>query len=382
MAIDALENLPDISFIDNMTLSDIQNQMVERYQEKYEELTGKPANLARADPMTLLLYATATFLYQHALRLDNRGKMNLLKYSTGEFLDNLAALKRISRNGASVAVVTMRFALSDVRTSVVSIPEGTRVQTEDIFFETLDYAEIEAGDLTADILCRCMTEGVVGNGFEPGSIITLVDPIPYVASVVNIDVSAGGADVESDDSLRERLYLAPAGYSTAGAKDSYIYWAKSFSSAVSDVVVDDPPEDPGSVVVSFLINGEVPTQSIIDSMDDWLNDKTIRPLTDHLTVQAPAIEYFEVELTYYINASDYSKVTSIQNAVQAAVSEYITWQTSAIGRDLNPDELIKRVVAAGAKRVEVVSPVYTTISAQTVASMTDTSVTYGGLEDD
>lgn len=380
MALDALDNLPDISFIDNMTLTDAENLLVERYQEMYERLTGKPGTLARADPMTLLLYATATYLYQQDLRIDYRGKMNLLKYSKGAFLDHVAAIKRITRNGASAAVVTMRFTLSDIRSSVVTIPEGTRVQAEDIFFETIEYAEIEAGETSIDILCRCMTEGVEGNGFEPGAIITLVDPIPYVASVINVDTSAGGADVESDDSLRERVYLAPAGFSTAGASDSYIYWAKSFSSAVSDVVVDDP--EPGDVVVSFLVNGEVPTPSIIESMYNWLNDKTIRPLTDHLTVQAPDIEYFEVELTYYINSSDYSKVTSIQNAVEQAVDEYITWQTSAIGRDLNPDELIKRVVAAGAKRVEVVSPVYTPITGQQVSAITEKSVTYGGLEDD
>lgn len=380
MALDALDNLPDISFIDNMTLTDAENLLVERYQEMYERLTGKPGTLARADPMTLLLYATATYLYQQDLRIDFRGKMNLLKYSKGAFLDHVAAIKRITRNGASAAVVTMRFTLSDIRSSVVTIPEGTRVQAEDIFFETIEYAEIEAGETSIDILCQCMTEGVEGNGFEPGAIITLVDPIPYVASVINVDTSAGGADVESDDSLRERVYLAPAGFSTAGASDSYIYWAKSFSSAVSDVVVDDP--EPGDVVVSFLVNGEVPTPAIIESMYSWLNDKTIRPLTDHLTVQAPDIEYFEVELTYYINSSDYSKVTSIQNAVEQAVDEYIAWQTSAIGRDLNPDELIKRVVAAGAKRVEVVSPVYTPITGQQVSAMTDKSVTYGGLEDD
>lgn len=380
MSLGALDNLPDISFIDNMTLTDAENLLVERYQEMYERLTGKPGTLARADPMTLLLYATATYLYQQDLRIDFRGKMNLLKYAKGDYLDNVAALKRITRNGASAAVVTMRFTLSDIRSSVVTIPEGTRVQAEDIFFETIEYAEIEAGETSIDILCQCMTEGVEGNGFEPGAIITLVDPIPYVASVINVDTSAGGADVESDDSLRERVYLAPAGFSTAGASDSYIYWAKSFSSAVSDVVVDDP--EPGDVVVSFLVNGEVPTPAIIESMYNWLNDKTIRPLTDHLTVQAPAIEYFDVELTYYINSSDYSKVTSIQNAVEQAVDEYIIWQTSAIGRDLNPDELIKRVVAAGAKRVEVVSPVYTPITGQQVSAMTEKSVTYGGLEDD
>ena len=112
MALDALDNLPDISFIDNMTLTDAENLLVERYQEMYERLTGKPGTLARADPMTLLLYATATYLYQQDLRIDYRGKMNLLKYSKGAFLDHVAAIKRITRNGASAAVVTMRFTLS------------------------------------------------------------------------------------------------------------------------------------------------------------------------------------------------------------------------------------------------------------------------------
>ena len=381
MALDALNNLPDVSFINNIALTDIENRMVELYQEKYEAETGKPGTLARADPMTLLLYATSTYLYQMFLRLDYRGKMNLLKYSEGEFLDNLAALKKITRNGSAAAVVTMRFTLSDVRSSVVSIPQGTRVQTEDIFFETMEYAEIEAGETTIDILCECMTDGVDGNGFQPGSIITLVDPIPYVASVVNIDTSSGGADVESDDSLRERVYLAPAAFSTAGAIESYIYWAKSYSSAISDVVVSNP--NPGDVVVCFLVNGEVPEESVRQSMEDWLNDKTIRPLTDHLYVEAPTAYAYDIEFTYYINSSDYAQTVSIQNAVEAAVQKYIEWQSSSIGRDLNPSELTKRIVSAGAKRVEITSPVFVDIADTAVASLSgNPTITYGGLEDD
>ena len=38
--IDEIENLPEVSFIDYITLDDVQRQMVSDYQERYETLTG------------------------------------------------------------------------------------------------------------------------------------------------------------------------------------------------------------------------------------------------------------------------------------------------------------------------------------------------------
>jgi phage-related baseplate assembly protein len=68
--------------------------------------------------------------------------------------------------------------------------------------------------------------------------------------------------------------------------------------------------------------------------------------------------------------------------VANAVSEYITWQTSEIGRDINPDELLQRIKAAGVKRVEMSSPVFTVVKDTQVAQCSAQTVTYGGLEDD
>ena len=45
-----LENLPEVSFIDNITLDDIQNQMQADYEERYETLTGKPCILRPPPP--------------------------------------------------------------------------------------------------------------------------------------------------------------------------------------------------------------------------------------------------------------------------------------------------------------------------------------------
>ena len=52
---------------------------------------------------------------------------------------------------------------------------------------------------------------------------TMVDPVPYVASVANTATTEGGAEIESDADLAERVFLAPGAYSTAGPEDSYLY---------------------------------------------------------------------------------------------------------------------------------------------------------------
>ena len=91
---------------------------------------------------------------------------------------------------------------------------------------------------------------------------------------------------------------------------------------------------------------------------------------------------YDLELTYYINNSDSTSASTIQSKVNAAVEEYIVWQRSKIGRDINPSELIQRIVSAGAKRVEVVKPVFQKIAKDAVAKLGTKKVTYGGVEDD
>ena len=71
-----------------------------------------------------------------------------------------------------------------------------------------------------------------------------------------------------------------------------------------------------------------------------------------------------------------------QARVDAAIQDFISWQTTEIGRDINPTELIRRVREAGAKRVLLTSPVFATVQETEVARLGSKKVTYGGLEDD
>lgn len=378
-----IENLPEVSFIDGKTLDDVQAEMLSDYAEKYKELTKKELVLRRADPESLKLYAASVQIYHMLLHIDMSGKMDLLKYAYGGFLDNLGALRGVKRKDPSPAITKVRFTLSAAQPSVVTIPEGTRVSDGDVlYFETDETAEIPIGETYIDVSCTCQTDGEEGNGLMAGSIATLVDPIAYVASAVNTEESSGGADTESDDDFAERIYLAPSGYSVAGPRDAYKYHTKSYeNAAIGDVEVTSP--EPCKVEVRFLLaDGSLPGETLCADVLEHLSDDSIRPLTDEVTVLAPTKQEFDIVFTYYINKSDLDKAVTIQGEVGTAVEEYISWQTHTIGRDINPSVLTQMVVAAGAKRVVIDKPDFETVPQGYVARVKTQTVTYGGVEDD
>lgn len=379
--IEEIENLPEVSFIDNITLDDVQRQMVADYQERYETLTGKKSALSRADPVALILYACSIQIYQTLLFVDRAGKQDLLKYSYGEYMDNLAALKGIAREPAKASVVKVRFTLSSLRQSPVSIPAGTRVTNGELYFETNEYAEIKAGEESIDLICTCQTAGALGNGLMAGDINILVDPIAYVQGVQNVEESSGGTDIEDDDSLAERIYIAPSKYSVAGPEEAYRYWVQTFNSSITDVYIDST--EPTEVLIEFIMNdGELPSESVIYSLQNYLYNENIRPLTDKVIVKAPDTVEYSLEVKYFINKSDQAQANTIQSAVEAAVEKYIIWQRSKIGRDINSSKLICMIEDAGAKRVEITAPVFKKIDKAAVAKLSTKKITYGGIEDD
>lgn len=378
-----LQDYPDVSFIDNMTIEDIQSEYLSAMKEKYRELTGENLEMAQADPLRLIAYADCLLLYQIAQYADRAGKMALLKYSYGDYLDNIGALKGIERTPGAAARTNILVTLSDKRNNVTIIPQGTRVTAGDgMYFETTEILEIPAGQLQGEITAACKESGTLGNGYQPGEIKILVDPVPYVDSVENTTITAGGADLETDENLAERIYLAPSAWSTAGPDDAYKYWVKTFDPAITDVRVDS--DIPGQVDIRFVLqDGQLPDETMTEELTKYLQNEEIRPLTDKVVVQAPTKREYEISFTYYVNESDRTKANTIQTQVEAAVKEYVDWQKEKIGRDINPDQLRKMVICAGAKRVEMTSPAFMKVSKGDIAILKgEAAVLYGGVEDD
>ena len=378
----SIKEYPEISFMKNYTMEQLADEMLSWFKEKRKELTGEDIVLGKADDRRIMLLAGAYFIYQGYMYMDDAGKMGLLKYSRGDYLENLGALKHIYRKPATPSTTTLRFEIIAPRTTTINIPRGTRVTAGDgVYFATTKYEEIKIGNTFVDIPAVCTTTGAGTNNYDIGDISTIVDLIAFVDRAKNITKPENGADIETDESLRQRIYIAPASYSTAGSIDSYEYFARQYSADITNVRIISP--SPGVVEIRYLLRGGViPEAESIKGLKEYLSCSDIRPLTDKVEVIAPAQVKYTLNLTYYINSSDQSRANTIQGKVTEAINEYITWQRSEIGRDINPDVLKQKIIESGAKRADIISPIFTVVDSNSVAGVETQTVTYGGLESD
>ena len=346
----------------------------------YEAISGR--KLAPGDPVRLFLQAIAQIIAHQRSLIDYSAKMNLLAFSEGAYLDHIGALVETARLPAQAAETTVRFTLSAPQPQDVIIPAGIRVTPDgQLFFATTDPTTVPTGATSADVLVQCLVDGLIGNQWEPGQINKLVDPLPWIRSVANLTTGSGGAEIEGDERYRLRIQQAPVKFSVAGPEGAYRYWAQTAHQSIADVSVLSPA--PGEVEIRPLLEGgQIPGAEILQAVEEICNSRSIRPLTDMVSVLAPDVVTYNIELTYWIGAVSASMAAIIQDAVETAVDEYQAWQRSRLGRDLNPSELIARVMRAGAKRVDVAFPAYAHVGPAQVALAENITVVYGGLEDD
>lgn len=369
--------LPELNFLE-VNASAVEEQII----SDYENLTGR--TLAQADPVRLFLLSLATAIIQLRQSFNLAARQNLLPYATGDYLDHLGVFVNTYRLQPSYAVATMRFTLNAALDEVYVIPKGSRVTDGTYTFAVVETAEIAAGQTYADVIVQAQEAGTAYNGIAAGKINMLVDPLPNIASASNIDASAGGADQESDEAYANRIRLAPSSFSVAGPIDAYMYHTLSVSPSIINASIYGLPDHPGNVYVHpLLTDGELPSETILQQIRDYLSQDTIRPLTDNVLVSAPVPVDYTIEATWYLDSKDIDRIAVITADVEEAVESYRLWQQGEIGRDLNPDTLIEYVRQAGAKRIVITSPVFKVLDKDEVARCPKENVTlrYGGAED-
>lgn len=369
-----LDNLPDITFAEKDAKL-IESEII----NVYESLAGR--TLAPGDPVRLFLLSIASIISQQRVLIDFAAKQNLLAFSSNDYLDHLGALLGVTRLPAYPAMTTLRFTLSGPQPWTTIIPLGTRATPDGkLFFATTDAATVPAGETQIDVMAKCIQDGEVGNGYLPGQINRLVDPIPWVQSVVNITESSGGSNVETDDNFRDRIRIAPESFSVAGPSGAYNFWARTAHQDITDVAVISP--SPGVVEIYILLkNGGIPSQEILDVVLETVSDEKIRPLTDQVFVLAPTVIEYDLDVMWWLANDRAVEASQISAAANKAVNDWASWQKSALGRDINPSVLISKMIAAGAKRVDVISPSFTVLAPSEVAIARSVSVTFGGMED-
>lgn len=129
------------------------------------------------------------------------------------------------------------------------------------------------------------------------------------------------------------------------------------------------------VITPILYGGEIPSEAILQKVLESCSADNVRPLNDHVEVQAPRVQTYDIELVYYTTIADEAKCVEAVEGDGGAIDQYVYWQGSALNRDINPDYLRKLILTpqgegddlVGAVRVQIVKPVYTELDPTVVA---------------
>ena len=326
---------------------------------KYETLTG--GTVRAASPESLFIKWIVSVLIQERAMANDIANQNVPSRATGENLDALGELFFVtSRPEAKPAYCTMRFQISEAQDVAILVPAGTRVTDADqtLFWETVEDAVVPIGETNVETRVNCQTPGAVGNGWKAGSLNTIVDVFDYYTACTNVTQTDGGSDELTDDEYYELMMASLEAYSTAGAVGSYEYHAKLVNSEISSVVVTSPSAC--EVRIFALMEDGTPASSEIKAeILAACNAENVRPLTDHVLVDDPAAETYNIDLTYWLPSG--GDASAIADAITAAVDDYAAWQGSKLGRNINPSKLMSLVMQAGAARVEIREPVFTVL---------------------
>lgn len=333
------------------------------------------------DPMDDFIKWIAYVIQLENENIDFTGKMNLLRYAIGLYLETLGEITGTARIEAQGAQSTIKYTFSKIFPEIVTIPKGHKVGAGNLYFELNNDVQLGIGQREVYGVVTCTTLGVAGNDLQVGEINSIIDDIPYLETVSNVTVSAGGVEEESDEHLRERIRLRPFSFSVAGPVNAYLYWVKTAHQGIVDSYIYTPITIPGVVrIVPLMENGQLPSEEIKAQILEVVNDDYIRPFTDSVSVDSPENQYYNIDVDYYIykDADD----TVIKENVAKATQEYIAWQKAVLGRDINPDKLTQLLVTAGAKRVVIREPQYAVTPPTHVATEGTVSVNYIGEEDE
>lgn len=180
---------------------------------------------------------------------------------------------------------------------------------------------------------------------------------------------------EKDTSLRRRTQLSLEGQTVAGSEGAYIFHALSVA-GVKDASVGSP--NPGEVVVTVLglTDQGVPSSELLASVLATLDNRTVRPLTDQVTVEAATIVEYAIEATLTIGSGPDAAV--VIEAAQSAV-EALTIESHKLGQDVNVSAIFAALHQDGVLKVELTTPAATVeVASNEAAHCTGIALFQGG----
>ena len=230
--------------------------------------------------------------------------------ATGDDLTLAAENFGMERKAATCAVVNVK-----VTGTAGAAFLGAVACTADgeLLYELADGTIGADGAVTVNAVCT--TAGAAGNA-PAGAICETVTSYAGIDAVTNESAAAGGADEESDESLRQRVLTRLRTPSTGGNRADYLSWALSVD-GVEKAYVKSPSA--GQVEVYITSSGNAEASDALKAKTSAYIE-TVRPIGAAVTVKSgtalPIGVVVNAKLSGGMNAAN------VKAAIESAVRAY------------------------------------------------------------
>lgn len=215
----------------------------------------------------------------------------------GEDLEDVVSILSIFRNQAKYCTGEVTFSVTEISDADIDIPDGSIVSTQQnangaIYeFQTVGDCILKGGESSVKVPIISTEAGSIY--IPAGSVTVISDAIIGIAEVTNENAINGGADIETDDELRDR------------AKDALNKFGKGTCDAIRaaimdvddviDVSVYDMRSGVGTVDVLVMLRNMPPSEDKIKEIETVIDNTKAGGIVAHL--QFPTIKYIDVDIT-------------------------------------------------------------------------------------
>jgi len=259
------------------------SELIERNKDDLDaRLPGADSRLRRS---VLGVLATMHAGGLHGLYglLDHIARQVMPDTAEAEHLQRWATIWGVSRKPATKAAGTVQA----TGTNGSIIPVGRLlIRGDQVEFITTAEATIAGGVAALEV--EAVNAGAAG-ATAAGSKLQFVSPVAGVNAITTVDGDGltGGADEESDASLRGRVLARIRRAPSGGSRADYERWALEVP-GVTRAWIYPGWGGAGTVGVTFVMDGRadiIPLPADVDAVEAHLEAE--RPVTAHLTVFAP-----------------------------------------------------------------------------------------------
>ena len=233
-------------------------------------------------------------------------------------------------------------------TTVLTVTGNATISIGDLFStdSNVQYEATESKTIsgTGQVNVKCTQVGDTGN-VPAGSITEMPITIPGITNVTNETTAVGGINEEKDDKLRQRYYDALQEQATSNNIENYEKWAKEVPGVGQAKAFSQWNGDLTVKVVIVDSNKDMPTQDLIDTVQNYIDPKGIQggdgewstwgkgygmsSLGAYCTVAPPTAKTIDV-LVSITKDSNYT-----DEQIQQGIEEYLQGYFESISLDEN-----------------------------------------------